>query len=129
MKNSNSHSNNPIQHRRGLSFLGLKMAVILAVCGVAGSAAVDAQSTSGKIFGNVPAGDSVVAKNLATGLQREVKSDSEGRYTLRALPIGVYNLVLEKDGKPVLQRLNVPVLVDRGIKVDFDCERYNCAAK
>ncbi len=129
MNNSNSLSNNPIQRRRGLSFLGLTMAAVLAVCGVAGSAAVHAQTTSGKIFGNVPAGDTVVAKNLTTGLQREVKADSKGRYTLGALPVGNYNIVLERNGNPVLQRLNVPVVVGRGIKVDFDCAKYTCAAQ
>lgn len=94
---------------------------------MAGSAAVNAQTIAGEISGNVPAGDSVVANNLTTGLQREGRFDSKACFTLRALPAGVYNLVLEKNGKPVLQRLNVPVAIDRGIKSDFDCETYDAA--
>lgn len=127
MNNKNSHANRPVQHRRGFSMLGLTMAAVLGVCGAAASGGVDAQATSGTIFGNVPAGDTVVAKNLSNGLQREVKADEKGRYRLRALPVGNYNMVLEKDGKAILQRLNVPVVVGRGIKVDFDCEKYSCS--
>jgi putative effector of murein hydrolase len=129
MNNKSSHSSNPIQQRRGLSLSGLAMAAVLGVCAAAGSTAVHAQSTAGKIFGHGPAaGDTIVAKNLTTGLQREVKADSKGRYALRALPIGIYNVVLENNGKPVLQRLKVPVTAGRGVAVNFDCEKYNCVA-
>lgn len=128
MNNKNSHSSNHIQQRRGLSLSGLAMAAVLGVCAAAGSTAVHAQSTAGKIFGHAPAGDTIVAKNPATGLQREAKADSKGRFALRALPVGVYKVVLKNNGKPVLERLKVPVTVGRGVAVNFDCEKYDCVA-
>lgn len=127
--NNHSSRSNLIQRRRGLSFTGLALAAVVGVFMATGSAAVHAQSTSGTIFGKVPAGDTVTATNISNGLQREVTADSEGRYKLRALPVGIYNMVLESNGKPVLQRLNVPVKVGGGIKVDFDCSNNKCAAQ
>jgi hypothetical protein len=116
----NLHSTKTGSIRRGLSLRPFMMAATLAVFGVAGSAVVHAQATAGEVFGNAPAGSSVLAKSTTNGTQREVQVDEKGRYAIRQLPIGVYTVTLSENGQPVAKHLNVPVVVGRGIKVDFD---------
>jgi hypothetical protein len=113
MKNSHSI-------RRRLAARPLVLAAALAVCGVAGSAAVHAQATAGKVFGIAPAGSTVMAQSTTNGTQRQVQADEKGRYAIRQLPVGVYTIIVSENGKPVAKHLNVPVIVGRGIKVDFD---------
>ena len=108
--------------RRALSARSFALAVALAVCGLAGSSAVYAQATAGEVFGKAPAGDTVTAKSTTNGTQREVQVDAKGRYSIRALPIGVYTVTLSENGQPVAKHLNVPVVVGRGILVNFDGE-------
>ena len=100
--------------------LGLVLTAVLGVCGVAGSGAAWGQSTAGMVFGKAPAGDTVSAVSTTTGVQREVHVAPDGRYALRALPVGTYTITLQESGKPVLQHRNVSVVVGRGIKVDLD---------
>ncbi|SEI91137.1 carboxypeptidase-like regulatory domain-containing protein [Frateuria terrea] len=106
--------------RRVLSARSFALAVALAVCGLAGTSAVYAQSTSGEVFGKAPAGDSVLAKSMTNGSQREVQVDAKGRYMIKSLPVGVYSVTLSENGQPVAKHLNVPVVVGRGIQVNFD---------
>lgn len=113
--------------RRSLS--SLTMAAAFGLFAAAGSFAVHAQATAGSIFGKAPAGETVRAKSLTTGLQRDVAADAKGRFVLRALPIGIYNVTLEKDGQPVLTRAKVQVVVGRGSHVDLDCAQDSCGAK
>jgi hypothetical protein len=108
--------------RRVLSARSFALAAALAVCGLAGSSAVYAQATAGEVFGKAPAGDTVTAKSTTNGTQREVQVDAKGRYSIRALPIGVYTVTLSENGQPVAKHLNVPVVVGRGIQVNFDGE-------
>ena len=108
--------------RRVLFARSFALAAALAVCGLVGSSAVYAQSTAGEVFGKAPAGDTVTAKSTTNGLQREVQVDAKGRYSIRALPIGVYTVTLSENGQPVAKHLNVPVVVGRGILVNFDGE-------
>lgn len=129
MNNNSSLSNNRIQRRRSFSLLSLTMMAVFGVCAAAGSVAVHAQSTGGSIFGKAPAGDSVLAKSITTGVQRHAMADAKGRYHLDRLPIGVYTLTLEEKGTPVVKRPNVQIIVGRGINVDFDCAENHCAAR
>ena len=122
--NNNMH----IEHhrsvrRRGLSVWGLAVAVVIG----AGSVAANAQSTAGSVFGVAPAGQTITAKNTTNGLSRHITVDAKGRYTLGALPVGVYTVTLEKDGQAVEQRSDVKLVVGRGIKVDFSCPQDGCA--
>ncbi|MBP1474071.1 carboxypeptidase regulatory-like domain-containing protein [Frateuria sp. MAH-13] len=116
----NLHSIKTGSTRRGQSVRAFVMAAAVAAFGMAGSAAVYAQATAGKVFGNAPVGSSVLAKSTTNGTQREVKVDEKGRYAIRELPVGVYTVTLSENGQPVAKHLNVPVVVGRGIKVDFD---------
>lgn len=106
--------------RRVLSARSFALAVALAVCGLAGSSAVYAQSTTGEVFGKAPAGDTVLAKSMTNGAQREVQVDAKGRYMIKSLPVGVYAVTLSENGQPVAKHVNVPVVVGRGILVNFD---------
>ena len=123
-----NHSSFPSPHclHRRFSLRGLAIAAVIGICGMAGSAAVDAQATAGNIFGKAPAGDTVRAKSTTNGIQRHVEVDAKGRYTIASLPIGVYTVTLEENGTPVVKHLNVQVIVNRGINVDFDCMQGQC---
>lgn len=123
MNNNNSPSNN----RHGFSLRSLAMAAVIGMCGVAGSTAVYAQATAGNVFGKAPAGDTITAHSTTTGLERQAQADAKGRYSIGPLPVGVYTVTLEEDGRPVVKHVNVPVVVGRGIKVDFNCVQGQCA--
>lgn len=110
--------------RRGLN---LTLAALVGACALAGSATVCAQDTAGTVFGKAPAGDSVTARNTATSTERTVQVHEDGRYSIRALPAGVYSVTLSENGQPVVKHPKVPVNVGRGIKVDFDCTQGACA--
>ena len=127
MNNSNSSSSHRPHHRRGISIRSLAMAIVIGVCGVAGSATVYAQSTVGNVFGKAPAGDTITAKSTTSGLQRQDQADAKGRYNIGHLPTGTYTVTLVQNGQPVVKHVNVPVVVGRGIKVDFDCASGPCA--
>ena len=86
-----------------------------------------AQSTTAHIFGQAPAGETVVAQS-SNGLHRHVTVDADGRYSLRNLPMSVYAVSLLKDGKTVDTRANIPVMAGRGAEVDFACPDDHCAA-
>lgn len=105
--------------RRALSARPVVLAAALAVCGLAASSAVYAQATAGEVFGNAPAGSAITARSTTNGTQREVHVDERGRYSIHALPVGVYTVTMSENGKDVSKHPNVPVVVGRGIKVDF----------
>ena len=124
--NKHSLSSQRPRRLRGFPLRSLAMIALIGAC-AAGSAAVYAQATAGKIFGKAPAGDTVSVQSTTTGLQRQDQADAKGRYSIEPLPAGVYTVTLEENGHPVAKHLNVPVVVGRGIKVDFDCAQGDCA--
>lgn len=109
--------------RRGWS---LALAAAAGACALLVSAPTFAQSTAGTVFGNAPAGSEVSAHSTTNGTQRTVHVGEDGRYALRALPTGVYDVTLEENGHPVAKHPKVPVIVGRGSKVDFDCAQDGC---
>ena len=119
MKNHNAQLNNRLYRRGVFPVRSLAIAAVIGICGVASSAALYAQATAGSIFGTAPAGDTISAKSTTTGFKRHVEVDSKGRYKIGALPVGVYTVILEKDGSAIEKHTNVGVIVGRGIKVDF----------
>ena len=129
MNNSNPLSSNQIRRRHGQSLRNLAITAVIGVCGAAGSAAANAQTTitDGEVFGRAPAGDSIAALSTTTGFQRQVAVNAKGRYTIGPLPVDIYTVMLEEDGHPVVEHLNVPVEADSGIRVDFDCSQGQCA--
>lgn len=117
---------NKIPANRPRLRLGFRL-VAVAALGLLTSAAAFGQSTTGSIFGHAPAGEVVAAHSTTTGTQRKAHVDADGRYSLRTLPTGVYDVTLEVDGKAVQVHPRVPVQVGRGSKVDFDCTQGHCA--
>ncbi|GLQ97227.1 carboxypeptidase-like regulatory domain-containing protein [Dyella mobilis] len=118
-------------HRnRGLRSLicGSAATAVLGIIAASLPTTAGAQSTTSHIFGQAPAGETVVAQNGATGLHRHAKANAKGRYTIDPLPAGDYIVTLEKDGKTVDKQSNVSLVVGRGAEVDFGCPNDQCAA-
>lgn len=63
------------------------------------SLAGNAQSTSGAIIGEAMNGDTIYVTNTGTGLKREIKISKDGRYQVRNLPAGTYQVIpMHADG-------------------------------
>jgi hypothetical protein len=86
-----------------------------------------AQETGGSIFGWGPAGQTVTVKGVTSGMRRHVTIKDSGRYSISRLPLGIYTVTLEKDGKAADTRSNVDLKVGRGAEVDFACPDDKCA--
>lgn len=77
----------------------LKIALASAVLAAAMPATVNAQSSSGNISGEAVAGDTVTITGVDTGFRRELKIDKDGKYQIRRVPTGDYQVVrTRKDG-------------------------------
>jgi hypothetical protein len=86
----------------------------------------DAQVTTGTVAGRLldPQGGTlpgvtVTAKQMETSLQRTTTSDTQGRYTLPALPPGSYELRAELQGFRPLVRSGVTLTVGQTVVVDL----------
>jgi len=126
MKNTRYIEINRPKRRLSYSMWSLALPIVLGVYGAAGLTSAHAQETSGQIFGAAPAGESVTAKSTS-GTHRHVKVNAKGRYSIGSVPAGVYTVALEKDGKAVETRSNIPVTVGRGSEIDFACAQDQCA--
>ena len=61
--------------------------------------AVNAQSSGGNITGEALSGDTVTVTAVDTGFRRELKIDKDGKYQIRRVPTGDYQVVrVRKDG-------------------------------
>ncbi|MHB1059830.1 MAG: carboxypeptidase-like regulatory domain-containing protein, partial [Rhodanobacter sp.] len=75
--------------------------------------AVYAQATTGSIFGQAQAGETVLIKSTS-GITRQAAVDSTGHYVVSALPLGDYTVTLQRDGQTVDSRSNVTLRVGSG---------------
>lgn len=79
-----------------------------------------AQSTTGSIYGAVPAGSDVSIQITSdTGLTRTVPVDANGRYSFGSLPVGQYTVTLRRGDQVLDTRRNVQLLVGQGVDVSF----------
>ncbi|MSO45945.1 MAG: TonB-dependent receptor [Acidobacteria bacterium] len=85
-----------------------------------------AQQTTGSIAGRVIgdqnagiAGATVTARNTDTGFAREVTADDNGLYRLRALPVGVYEVIAERAGLARFERAGIVVNIARTTDLDI----------
>ncbi|MEO9239566.1 MAG: carboxypeptidase-like regulatory domain-containing protein, partial [Jatrophihabitantaceae bacterium] len=92
------------------------LAIGLGLC-IVGTGAL-AQATTGSIFGQAQAGETVLIKS-SSGVTRQVVVDSTGRYTVGSLPLGSYTVTLQRDGQAVDSRSNVTLRVGSGTEVSF----------
>jgi hypothetical protein len=101
-----------------MSLLGKNLLGAALVLALAGE--VQAQSTTGSIFGQVAAGtgDTVKVENAA-GFSREAPVDARGRYTIAQLPLGTYTVSVRRNGTTVQSRDNVALRVGSGVDVSF----------
>lgn len=125
MQSQSHQRNNHSGRRTGLSVLSLSLSIALGVFGAMGTTMVHAQATVAKVFGWAPAGQTITAHSTS-GVRRHSKVNSKGRYTINALPMGVYEVALEKDGKAIDTRRNIRLTVGGGAEVDFACEHDQC---
>lgn len=77
----------------------LKIALASAALAAAMTASVNAQSSSGNITGEAVVGDTITITGVDTGFRRELKIDKDGKYQIRRVPTGDYQVVrTRKDG-------------------------------
>src|SRR5579859_8208752 len=91
----------------------LAAALTMGLAGVA-----FAQSTTGTIFGQAEAGETVTVTG-STGISRSATVDASGRYRISNLPLGTYSVTLQKNGAAVDTRNNVAITVNAGTEVSF----------
>jgi outer membrane receptor protein involved in Fe transport len=91
---------------------GLKRSALTVALGLCFAGGVQAQSTTGSIFGTVPAGSTVVISN-DSGLTRTTTADESGRFNFGQLPFGNYTVTSGTDTR------NVVVTVRGGANVSF----------
>jgi hypothetical protein len=92
------------------------LAIGLGLC-IVGTGAL-AQATTGSIFGQAQAGETVLIKSTS-GITRQVAVDSTGHYAVSSLPLGDYTVSLQRDGQVVDSRSNVTLRVGSGTEVSF----------
>ena len=92
---------------------GMKRSALTIALGLCFAGGVQAQSTSGSIYGNAPAGTTVTVTNNS-GFTRTVSADASGRYALGSLPIGNYTVTSGTEKRDVV------VTVGAGTQVSFD---------
>ena len=103
--------------RLGITCWNLCAGLVLAILLLISSASVHAQGIvtgmiSGTVMdaqGAVVAGATVQSTHVATAAKFSDKSDAQGYYELKGLPIGLYNLTIEASGFRKLQLSNVVV--------------------
>ena len=118
--------NAPSIERRSMRIAAMAAALIFAVSLL--PVALHAQSTSAAIFGHAPAGETVTASSVTTGMHRHATVDKKGRYKLNSLPPGDYTVSLEKDTQTVDTQSNVTLLAGRNAEIDFACPHDQCEA-
>ncbi|WP_266172017.1 carboxypeptidase-like regulatory domain-containing protein [Dyella subtropica] len=113
--------------RVGFSVRAVAVAVAMGLCSTAAVTTAHAQETTASIFGQAPAGATITVHST-TGVRRHATANAKGHYTVKPLPLSIYTVTLEKDGKIVDTRANIPLKVSGGAEVDFACPNDQCAA-
>jgi hypothetical protein len=90
------------------------------------AARAQSQATTGTIegivvdsSGAVVAGATVTLANAATGFERQLATDGEGRYRGLALPLGTYRITVTMAGFEPVGREDVALAVGQTLRIDF----------
>ena len=94
---------------------------------ILGAGPLSSQNITGSIAGVVrdPSGSvvpsiTVVATNEGTGARFQTSTDTDGQYTIRAVPIGVYSLTAEAQGFKRFETRGVRLQVNEIARVDIN---------
>src|SRR5690348_16593535 len=112
--------------RRALAW-NTALAAVVGIYAAAGPATVHAAETTGRVFGQAPAGATVMVSSPEFAIQRRVPVDAHGRYLASWLPIGIYEVTVVDNGQPLVKHPSVQIYVDRGSRVDFACAEGRCS--
>jgi len=102
---------------RSALFLSFAFLVLLAIDGWAG----DGGSASGTVkdASNAVVPNAIVkATEMATGVQQQVATNDRGFYSFPELPIGRYNILIEKTGFKPYQRTGITINTNSALSVD-----------
>lgn len=98
----------------------LRRSALTLALGLCFASPVYAQSnTSGAVFGQVGAGETITIENTSTGFRRQVTASTDGSYRASALPIGTYRVSVARSDGTTDVRENVIVNVGTGTDVNF----------
>ncbi len=106
---------NKFQVTKGAQF---RRTALVAAMGLGLAGVAYGQSTSGSFFGTAEPGETVTVKG-ASGLTRTVSTDAAGRFALSSLPVGSYDVTLQRDGQIVSKQSDVTIRVGAGTEVSF----------
>jgi hypothetical protein len=91
--------------------------------------ALHAQEGTGTITGQVldatgagVPGARVIARNTQTGIERTAQSNDSAIYNFPILPIGTYNVTVEKEGFKKYVQTGFPLEIDQHARIDFKLE-------
>ncbi|MGH8237970.1 MAG: TonB-dependent receptor, partial [Steroidobacteraceae bacterium] len=96
-----------------------RLASAIATTLIAASPAALAQSTSGSVFGQATAGETVVIESSQTGFHREIAVAADGTYRMPALPPGDYRVTLRHADGTTVVRERIAVSAGTGTAVNF----------
>ena len=96
-----------------------RLASAIATTLIAASPAALAQSTSGSVFGQAAAGETVVIESSQTGFHREIAVAADGSYRMPALPPGDYRVTLRHADGTTVVREGIAVSAGTGTAVNF----------
>jgi hypothetical protein len=104
--------------------VGSRYILLLAVL-LAGSTLVLFGKVTGNISGTVKdaqgavvPGASVTARETQTGVEQTLQTDAVGFYNFAALPVGIYDVSVKKEGFKVYQETGLKIDVDTALRVD-----------
>jgi Carboxypeptidase regulatory-like domain len=108
------------QLRRTVPYIGILLVALFQV--LPATPAQDSVSIAGSVQDAV--GDSIEAatvhlRNLETGAERTVRTNEVGRFHAHALPVGSYEIVVDKPGFRFERRSGVALAVGYDQEVDF----------
>ena len=101
-----------------LSFAFLMLFAIDSWAGVGGSVSGTVTDASNAVVPDA----TVKATNIDTGIQQQVATNDQGFYTFPDLPVGRYNIAIERTGFKPYQRTGLTVDVDAKLTVDVTLE-------
>lgn len=102
-------------HHKGSKYLsaGVKRTALSIALGMSVAGGIQAQSTSGSIFGKAEAGQTITIQNVDSGQTRTVTADASGSYRALSVLPGRYKVTVGTDSR------EVSVRVASGAEVDF----------